>query len=75
MLSVCAKDEAEAVAMANHSRYAFAGGIFTRDLARAMRLVREVRRTLVGQRIGCPAVRAFGGFKGEWVYVVWSYYP
>jgi acyl-CoA reductase-like NAD-dependent aldehyde dehydrogenase len=59
------KDEAEAIAMANHSRYAFAGGIFTRDLARAMRLVREVRagRLWVNTYRLSSLFVPFGGFK------------
>jgi aldehyde dehydrogenase (NAD+) len=51
--------------MANHSRYAFAGGIFTRDLARAMRLVREVRagRLWVNTYRLSSLFVPFGGFK------------
>jgi len=59
------KDEAEAISMANNSRYAFAGGIFTRDLARAMRLVREVRagRLWVNTYRLSSLFVPFGGFK------------
>lgn len=59
------KDEAEAVRIANNSRYAFAGGIFTRDLARAMRLVREVRagRLWVNTYRLSSLFVPFGGFK------------
>jgi aldehyde dehydrogenase (NAD+) len=57
--------EAEAIAIANNSRYAFAGGIFTRDLARAMRLVREVRagRLWVNTYRLSSLFVPFGGFK------------
>jgi aldehyde dehydrogenase (NAD+) len=59
------KDEAEAVRIANNSRYAFAGGIFTRDLARAMRLVREIRagRLWVNTYRLSSLFVPFGGFK------------
>ena len=59
------KDEAEAIGMANNSRYAFAGGIFTRDLARAMRMVREVRagRLWVNTYRLSSLFVPFGGFK------------
>ena len=36
-------DEIEALEMANASRFAFAGGIFTRDIARAIRFARRVK--------------------------------
>ena len=35
--------EAEAVAMANDTRYGLAGGVFTTDGARALRVVKELR--------------------------------
>jgi succinate-semialdehyde dehydrogenase/glutarate-semialdehyde dehydrogenase len=38
---ISARDEAEAVALANHHRYGLGAGIFTRDLARGRRLARE----------------------------------
>jgi aldehyde dehydrogenase (NAD+) len=59
------KTEAEAVSIANNSRYAFAGGIFTRDLARAMRLVREIRagRLWVNTYRLSSLFVPFGGFK------------
>jgi aldehyde dehydrogenase (NAD+) len=59
------RTEEEAVALANASRYAFAGGIFTRDVARAIRLARAVR----AGRIWVNTYRVtsmhvpFGGFK------------
>ncbi len=59
------KDEAEAIRIANSSSYAFAGGIFTRDLGRAMRLVREVRagRLWVNTYRLSSLFVPFGGFK------------
>lgn len=59
------KTEEEAIALANASRYAFAGGVFTRDVARAVRLA----RALSAGRIWVNTYRVtslhvpFGGFK------------
>lgn len=58
-------DEDEAISMANDSDYAFAGGVFTGDVGRAMRTVRAVRagrfwvNTYRVSSTGVP----FGGFK------------
>ena len=41
------KAEAEAIALANNSDYAFAAGIFTKDLARAHRLTKKVKAGVV----------------------------
>jgi aldehyde dehydrogenase (NAD+) len=59
--------EAEAMAIANNSRHAFAGGIFTRDLARAIHLVREVRAGRLWVNTYRPSSLSvpFGGFKGS----------
>jgi betaine-aldehyde dehydrogenase len=35
--------EQEAIAMANHTRYGLAGGVFTTDGARALRVIKELR--------------------------------
>ncbi|MGH6815491.1 MAG: aldehyde dehydrogenase family protein [Hyphomicrobiaceae bacterium] len=37
------KSEEQAIEMANATRYAFAAGVFTRDIARAVRLARGIR--------------------------------
>ncbi|MES2943308.1 MAG: aldehyde dehydrogenase [Pseudomonadota bacterium] len=57
-------DEAHALRLANDSRYALAAGVFTRDLARAHRLVRQVRAGVVWvntYRVISPMV-PFGGY-------------
>lgn len=59
------KTEEEAIQLANATRYAFAGGVFTRDVARAIRLSRAIR----AGRIWVNTYRVtsmhvpFGGFK------------
>jgi len=57
-------DEEEAVAKANETRYGLAAGVFTRDLARAHRLVRRIHAGIVWvntYRAVSPIV-PFGGF-------------
>ncbi len=58
-------DEEQAIALANDSMYAFAGGVFTRDIGKALRTARNVRagRFWVNTyRVSLAGVR-FGGFK------------
>lgn len=58
-------DEEQAIALANDSMYAFAGGVFTRDIGRALRTARKVRagRFWVNTyRVSLAGV-PFGGFK------------
>lgn len=57
-------DEAHALKLANDSRYALAAGIFTQNIARAHRLVRQVRAGVVWvntYRVISPMV-PFGGY-------------
>ena len=58
-------DEDEAIRLANSSRYAFAGGVFSINVARALRLSRGLRAGRVWintYRASSPLV-PFGGFK------------
>lgn len=59
------RDEDEAIALANDSDYAFAGGVFTRDTAKAMRTAQAVRagRFWVNTYRVTSAGVPFGGFK------------
>ena len=57
------RNEDEALALANHSRFSFAGGVFTRDVARAIRFARRVksgRLWINTYRVSSPQV-PFGG--------------
>jgi acyl-CoA reductase-like NAD-dependent aldehyde dehydrogenase len=57
--------EAEAVTLANDTRYGLAAGVFTRDSARALRVSRAIRAGIVWvntYRVISP-VAEFGGFK------------
>ena len=59
------RDEDQAIALANDSDYAFAGGVFTGDLAKAMRTARAVRagRFWVNTYRVTSSGVPFGGFK------------
>jgi acyl-CoA reductase-like NAD-dependent aldehyde dehydrogenase len=59
------KDEAEAIRLANDTRYGLAAGIFTRNGARALRVTRALRAGIVWvntYRVVSP-IAEFGGFK------------
>jgi succinate-semialdehyde dehydrogenase/glutarate-semialdehyde dehydrogenase len=61
------RDEAEAVALANATRYGLAAYLWTRDLARAFRVSEALEYGLVGVNDGVPSAMApqapFGGIK------------
>lgn len=58
-------EEDEVVALANDTRYGLAAGVFTRDLARALRVQKRIRAGIVWvntYRVVSP-IAEFGGFK------------
>jgi acyl-CoA reductase-like NAD-dependent aldehyde dehydrogenase len=58
------EDEAGALRLANASRYGLAAGVFTRDLTRAHRLVRDIRAGIVWVNTyrAVSPIAPFGGF-------------
>lgn len=59
------KDEEEAIALANATRYGLAGGVFTRDINRAFRIVKELRAGILWVNSSQPCFNqlAWGGYK------------
>jgi len=60
-------DEAEAIRIANDTRFGLAAGVWTRDLGRAHRMIEAVRAGTVWvntYRVGTHAI-PFGGFKAS----------
>jgi acyl-CoA reductase-like NAD-dependent aldehyde dehydrogenase len=59
------KDEAEAIAIANHTIYGLGAGVWTRDTNRAFRMSRAIQagRVWVNCYHAYPAHAAFGGYK------------
>lgn len=59
------RTEAEAIAMANDTRYGLAGGVFTTDGARALRVVKEVRAGITWINCYNPTFNEapWGGYK------------
>ncbi len=59
------KDEDEVIAKANDTKYGLASGIFTKDIARALRVQKQIRAGIVWintYRVVSP-IAEFGGFK------------
>lgn len=59
------KDEAEAIRLANHSDYGLAGGVFTQDGAKAMRVIRKLRAGITWINTYHPTYNEapWGGYK------------
>ncbi|MGB7290875.1 MAG: aldehyde dehydrogenase family protein [Thermodesulfobacteriota bacterium] len=59
------KDEEEAIDLANSTRYGLAGGVFTRDLNRAFRIVKELRAGIIWVNSSQPCFNQlpWGGYK------------
>ncbi len=60
-------DDAAAIAAANDTEYGLAAGIFTRDIGRGMRIMRQLRSGIVWMntyRAGSP-LAPFGGFRSS----------
>jgi betaine-aldehyde dehydrogenase len=59
------KNEDEAIALANSTRYGLAGGVFTRDINRAFRIVKELRAGILWVNSSQPCFNQlpWGGFK------------
>lgn len=59
------KNEEELLAMANDSMYGLAGGVFTKDINKAIRVARGIRtgRVWVNTYNIFPAGTPFGGYK------------
>ncbi|MEM8685771.1 MAG: aldehyde dehydrogenase [Pseudomonadota bacterium] len=60
-------NEAEAVTLANGTEFAFAGGVFTRDSARGIRMARAIRagRIWVNTYRRSSVLTPFGGFRNS----------
>jgi benzaldehyde dehydrogenase (NAD) len=63
-----AKDEAEAIELANDTEYGLSASIFTRDIARGLRLARHIKSGIChvnGPTVHDEAQMPFGGVKGS----------
>lgn len=61
------KDEADVIKMANDSEYGLAGGLFTQDISRVLRVSRQIEtgRIWVNTYNQFPAGAPFGGYKNS----------
>jgi betaine-aldehyde dehydrogenase len=61
------KTEAEAVALANQTRYGLAGAVWTRDIYRALRVAKKIRAGIVWVNTmqPCFVEAPWGGYKGS----------
>ncbi|MGI9316220.1 MAG: aldehyde dehydrogenase [bacterium] len=61
------KDEAEAIRLANSTKHGLAAGIFTRDSARSLRMVKAVKAGIVWVNTyrAVSPIAEFGGIKGS----------
>ncbi|WP_241659555.1 aldehyde dehydrogenase [Sphingomonas glacialis] len=63
-----AKDEAEAIALANDTEYGLSAAVFTRDTARGLRVARQIQSGIChinGPTVHDEAQMPFGGVKGS----------
>jgi acyl-CoA reductase-like NAD-dependent aldehyde dehydrogenase len=63
-----AKDEAEAIELANNTEYGLSASIFTRDVAKGLRLARQIKSGIChinGPTVHDEAQMPFGGVKGS----------
>ncbi|MEC3910403.1 aldehyde dehydrogenase [Sphingobium sp. CR2-8] len=63
-----AKDEAEAIALANDTEYGLSSAVFTRDTARGLRVARQIKSGIChinGPTVHDEAQMPFGGVKGS----------
>ena len=63
-----AKDEAEAIALANDTEYGLSAAVFTRDTARGLRVARQIKSGIChvnGPTVHDEAQMPFGGTKGS----------
>jgi benzaldehyde dehydrogenase (NAD) len=63
-----AKDEAQAIELANDTEYGLSASIFTRDIAKGLRLARQIRSGIChvnGPTVHDEAQMPFGGVKGS----------
>lgn len=63
LVAIRFRDEEEVVKMANDSPYGLAAGIWTSDLARAMKVTRSLQAGLVWVNDFLAAIGPFGGYK------------
>ncbi|MGQ8481205.1 aldehyde dehydrogenase family protein, partial [Klebsiella pneumoniae] len=65
---VRARDEEEAIALANDTEYGLSAAVFTRDTARGLRVARRIRSGIChvnGPTVHDEAQMPFGGVKGS----------